>query len=78
MLESATAHAAKGAGMKTTLYVGKEEAEEVEEEVEEVVEEVELVLGEAEYVPPPHAPLHVHERPRARAFGTGGSQGLRH
>ena len=37
-----------------------------------------LVLGEAKYVPPPHAPLHVHERPRARAFGTGGSQGLRH
>ena len=22
-----------------------------------------LVLGEAKYVPPPHAPLHVHERP---------------
>ena len=28
-----------------------------------------LVLGEAKYVPPPHAPLHDHERPGARAFG---------
>ena len=37
-----------------------------------------LVLGEAKYVPPPHAPLHVHERPGARSFGTGGSQGLKH
>ena len=37
-----------------------------------------LVLAEAKYVPVPHAPLHVHERPGARAFGTGGSQGLRH
>ena len=37
-----------------------------------------LVLGEAKYVPPPHAPVHVHERPGPRAFGTGGSQGLRH
>ena len=37
-----------------------------------------LVFGEAKYVPPPHAPLHVHERPRARAFGIGGSQRLRH
>ena len=35
-----------------------------------------LILGEAKYVPPPHAPLHVHERPGARAFGTRGSQGL--
>ena len=34
-----------------------------------------LVFVEAKYVPPPHAPLHVHvaERPGARAFGTGGS-----
>ena len=37
-----------------------------------------LVLGEAKYVPPQHAPWHVHERPGARAFGTGGSQGLGH
>ena len=37
-----------------------------------------LVLGGAKYVPPPHAPLHVHECPGARAFGTGGSKGLRH
>ena len=35
MLESVTAHAEKGAGTKTTLYVGEEEEEEVEE-VEEV------------------------------------------
>ena len=27
-----------------------------------------LVLGEAKYGPPPHAPLHVHERHGARAF----------
>ena len=33
-----------------------------------------LVLGEAKYVPPPHAPLHVHERPGARAFGPEAAQ----
>ena len=38
VLESVTAHAEKGAGTKTTLYVGQEEEEEVEEEVEEVEE----------------------------------------
>ena len=38
VVESVTAHAEKGAGTKTTLYVGQEEEEEVEEEVEEVVE----------------------------------------
>ena len=38
VLESVPAHAEKGAGTKTTLYVGQEEAEEVEEEVEEVEE----------------------------------------
>ena len=37
VVESVTAHAEKGAGTKTTLYVGQEEEEEVEEEVEEVV-----------------------------------------
>ena len=38
-LESVTAHAEKGAGTKTTLYVGQEEEEEeVEGEAEEVVE----------------------------------------
>ena len=31
VLESVTAHAEKGAGTKTTLYVGQEEVEEVEE-----------------------------------------------
>ena len=38
VLESVTAHAEKGAGTKTTLYVGQEEEEEVEGEAEEVVE----------------------------------------
>ena len=33
VLESVTAHAEKGAGTKTTLYVGEEEEQEVEEEV---------------------------------------------
>ena len=33
VVESVTAHAEKGAGTKTTLYVGQEEEEEVEEEV---------------------------------------------
>ena len=37
VVEFVTAHAAKGAGTKTTLYVGQEEEEEVVEEVEEVV-----------------------------------------
>ena len=36
MVESVTAHAEKGAGTKTTLYVGQEEEEdEVEEEEED-------------------------------------------
>ena len=34
VVESVTAHAEKGAGRKTTLYVGHEEEEEVEDEVE--------------------------------------------
>ena len=34
VVESVTAHAEKGAGTKTTLYVGHEEEEEVDEEVE--------------------------------------------
>ena len=38
VLESVTAHAEKGAGTKTTLYVGEEEEEEVEEEVVEAEE----------------------------------------
>ena len=38
VVESVTAHAEKGAGTKTTLYVGQEEEEEVEEEVQEVEE----------------------------------------
>ena len=38
VVEFVTAHAEKGAGTKTTLYVGQEEKEEVEEEVEEVEE----------------------------------------
>ena len=39
VVDSVTAHAEKGAGTNTTLYVDQEEQEEVEEEVE-VVEEV--------------------------------------
>ena len=38
VVKSVTAHAEKGAGTKTTLYVGQEEEEEVEGEVEEVME----------------------------------------
>ena len=38
VVESVTAHAEKGAGTKTTLYVGQEEEEDVEEEAEEVGE----------------------------------------
>ena len=52
VLESVTAHAEKGAGTKTTLYVGQEEEEEVEEEVEEV-EEVGAGRGK------PHNPLKI-------------------
>ena len=52
VLESVTAHAEKGAGTKTTLYVGHEAAEEVEEEVEEV-EEVGAGRGK------PHNPLMI-------------------
>ena len=40
MVESVTAPAEKGAGTKTTLYVGQEEEEDVEEDVEEEVVEV--------------------------------------
>ena len=54
MLESVTAHAEKGAGTKTTLYVGHDEAEEVEEEVEEV-EEVGAGRGKEK----PHNPLMI-------------------
>ena len=54
VLESVTAHAEKGAGTKTTLYVGQEEAEEVEEEVEEV-EEVGAGRGKEK----PHHPLTI-------------------
>ena len=35
MVETVTAHAEKGAGTKTTLYVGREEEEEEVEEEEE-------------------------------------------
>ena len=53
MVESVTTHAEKGAGTKTTLYVGQEEEGEVEEEVEEV-EEVRGWEGEGQTPPPPH------------------------
>ena len=54
VLESVTAHAEKGAGTKTTLYVGQEEEEEEEEEVEEV-EEVGAGRGKEK----PHNPLMI-------------------
>ena len=47
VLESATAHAEKGAGTKTTLYVGQEEAEEVEE------------VGAGRGKEKPHSPLMI-------------------
>ena len=54
VLESVIVHAEKGAGTKTTLYVGQEEEEEVEEEVEEV-EEVGAGRGKEK----PHNPLMI-------------------
>ena len=54
VLESVTAHAEKGAGTKTTLYVGQEKAEQEEEEVE-VVEEVGAGRGKEK----PHNPLMI-------------------
>ena len=50
VVESVTAHAEKGAGTKTTLYVGEEE----EEEVEEVVE-----VGAGRGKDKPHNPLMI-------------------
>ena len=54
MVESATTHAEKGAGTKTTLYVGHEEEEEVEEEVEEAEE-----VGGGRGKDKPHHPLMI-------------------
>ena len=54
VLEYATAHAEKGAGTKTTLYVGPQEEEEVEGEVEEVVE-----VGAGRGKEKPHNPLMI-------------------
>ena len=53
VVESVTAHAEKGAGTKTTLYVGQEEEEDVEEEGEEVEE----VGGWREKDKPHHFPM---------------------
>ena len=47
VLESVTAHAQKGAGTKTTLYVGQEEVEEVEE------------VGAGRGKEKPHSPLMI-------------------
>ena len=52
VLESVTAHAEKGAGTKTNLYVGQEEEEEVEEEVQQVEE-----VGAGRGKDKPHNPL---------------------
>ena len=70
VLESVTAHAEKGAGTKTTLYVGQEEEEEVEEEAEEV-EEVGAGKGK------PHNPLMISaQKERIRpGKGKGKSDG---
>ena len=54
VLESVTAHAEKGAGTKTTLYVGQEKEEEEEEEVEEVEE-----VGAGGRKEKPHNPLMI-------------------
>ena len=54
VVESVTAHAEKGAGTKTTLFVGHEEDEEVEEEVEEVEE-----MGVGRGKDKPHQPLMI-------------------
>ena len=54
VVESVTAHAEKGAGTKTTLYVGREEVEEVEEEGEEVEE-----VGGGRGKDKPHHPLMI-------------------
>ena len=56
VVESVTAHAEKGAGTKTTLYVGQEEEEDVEEEGGEV-EEVEG--GRSRGKDKPHHPLMI-------------------
>ena len=68
VLESVTAHAEKGAGTKTTLYVGQEEEEEVEE-----VEEVGTGRGKEK----PHSPLMISvQKGRIRpGKGKGNSDG---
>ena len=72
VVESVTAHAEKGAGTKTTLYVGQEEEEEVEEEVEEVVE-----VGGERGKEKPHNPLmiSVHNVRMRPGKGKGKSDG---
>ena len=57
VVESVTTHAEKGAGTKTTLYVGQEEEEEVEEEVENVEE-----VGGGRGKDKPHHPLMISVR----------------
>ena len=54
VVELVTSHAEKGAGTKTTLYVGQEEEEDVEEEAVEV-EEVRAGRGKEK----PHHPLMI-------------------
>ena len=54
VVDSVTAYAEKGAGTKTTLYVGREEEEAVEEEVEEVEE-----VGGGRGKDKPHHPLMI-------------------
>ena len=64
VVESVTDHAERGAGTKTTLYVGQEEEEEVEVEVEEV-EEVAAGKGK------PHNPLMISTQKVRIRLGKG-------
>ena len=54
VVESITAHAEKGAGTKTTLYVGQEEEDDVEKEAEDVGE-----VGGGRGKDKPHHPLMI-------------------
>ena len=54
LLQSVAAHAQKGAGTKTTIYVGQEDEEDVEEEAEEAEE-----VGGGREKDKPHHPLTI-------------------
>ena len=69
-MESVTTHAEKGAGTKTTLYVGEDEEEEVEEEVEEVEE-----VGGGRGRDKPHHPLMTCKKVEGRVGGANPVRG---